>query len=71
MLRLRDLQERDPRVRMRLHLLWRVRAGEVYADLAAKQPFVEAWLRDFVANPALVRSLTAWPWLLEQLRLVS
>jgi len=45
--------------------------GEVYADLSAKQALVEAWLRDFAANPARVRSLAAWPWLLEQLRLAS
>jgi hypothetical protein len=106
MLRLGYLQERDPRVWMRLHLLWRVRAGdwlkaaaehagvseravqtytpeldpvervfhtirpevegEVYADLSA-QALVAGWLRDFAANPACVRALTAWLWLLEQI----
>jgi hypothetical protein len=45
--------------------------GEVYANLSAKQAFVEGWPRDFAANPARVRLLTAWPWLLEQIRLVS
>lgn len=42
--------------------------GQVYATLEEKQAIVEAWLRDFGANPARVRSLTAWSWLLEQIR---
>jgi hypothetical protein len=42
--------------------------GQVYATLEEKKAIVEAWLRDFGANPARVRSLTAWSWLLEQIR---
>ncbi len=42
--------------------------GQVYATLEEKQAIVEAWLRDFGANPARVRSLTAWSWLLEQIK---
>jgi hypothetical protein len=41
--------------------------GKVYADLSAKQALVEGWLRDFAANPARVRALTAWPCLLAQI----
>lgn len=42
--------------------------GQVYATLEEKQAIVEAWLRNFGADPARVRSLTAWSWLLEQIR---
>jgi hypothetical protein len=42
--------------------------GQVYANLEEKQAIVEAWVRDFGANPARVRSLTAWSWLLEQIK---
>jgi len=41
--------------------------GEVYVDLAAKQQRIEAWLQRLAADPARVRALTGWHWLVPQL----
>ncbi len=40
--------------------------GEPYASLDAKQARAEAWLRELNADPAKVRSLVGWAWLVPQ-----
>gem|GEM_PF-4720357 len=41
--------------------------GEVYASLDDKRAKAEEWLRALAADPARVRSLTAWDWLVPQI----
>jgi len=40
--------------------------GEAYPTLDAKQDRADTWLRELAADPARLRSLTAWDWLLDQ-----
>lgn len=40
--------------------------GEAYATLDAKRERADAWLRALAADPARLRALTGWTWLVEQ-----
>lgn len=57
---------RDPAERI-FRELRREFEGVVYTDLDAKRAAIEAWLQCLAADPARVRSLTGWSWLVPQI----
>lgn len=57
--------ELDPAERV-FRALRPVIEGEVYASLDDKRAKAEAWLLELAADPARVRALTGWSWLVPQ-----
>jgi hypothetical protein len=62
--------ELDPAERV-FRALRAVMEGEVYTSLDDMRAKAEAWLRELAADPARVRSLTAWDWLVPQVTVVA
>lgn len=62
--------ELDPAERV-FRALRPVIEGEAYATLDAKRDRAEAWLRELAADPARLRALTGWRWLVEQIAIAQ